>query len=262
MTFELCCRPVHGRSSCELAEVFSKAPALLAAVSSQDWPVLASCNTQLRTFIHSSVPAITVDHRTRSHCLKRVWPQLAIIKLKPVSKRDVWDYSLCQLEEQTCQTVVNLMLFKADKRALAQLVQPNTQLPGHETCQHFATGFSFLHVAAWQHLVRLIVEMVDHRQGAQVMLQLGQLDLPCMEDLRLRNNKLDSVAVHHLAKGAWPKLKQLDLGNNFIDETAMKGLIHGKWPSLIGLSLGRNSTLDAAAIALISQAPTGILCVS
>ena len=189
-------------------------------------------------------------------CLEKSWRQLALIKFEcSMFRPQRLDLRLDLYKEcSTMQLVANLVSYQTNTcTEVAQLVKPKEQLAEHYQQQRISAAFSHLQGPEWRCTSSLTITIYTN-QGADIIAQLVQLDLPCLRFLHLSDSSLGSAAMQYLAKGAWRQLRRLDVSHNLIDQAAMAALIQGDWPELEELNLASNPLLDATAIALIPKA--------
>lgn len=130
--------------------------------------------------------------------MKGIWPQLALLKAKPVPVYTP-NHHLDLPQECHFQLVASLVSVTAHVgQAKAQLIIPKTKLSELAQHSHVAAAFSHLHGDEWQRMEHLSMKI--HIQGSEVMKQLACLSLPCLKYLNLRNSKLGALAMQQLAK--------------------------------------------------------------
>lgn len=247
------------QTACGLAEVFSEAAALLAALPCQDWTAPAGCNRQLRFFVHSSVQVITVDSPKHiSYCVTGTWQSLILIKVKPMASEVTPHLRLPRSSNfQLMATLVSTPGY-CRTSAVAHLVRPKVQLSGFQQHTYIAAVASHLHGSGWRRVEPLTVTLRVF--SAEVMAQTIQFQLSYLIELDLSGSNLGLDAVQELVKSAWPMLEKLDLSYNLIDEAAMQTLILGKWYSLVTLDLSHNLFLLQLPSNSFQQHPNGCRC--
>ena len=164
------------------------------------------------------------------HCAKGNWQQLALIKFKPADGtiRALPDPHMYK-ESNSLQLAATLT--STHTRHTRTTAVPNTamaQLVGSmepKKQEHIAAAFSHLQGPSQRQLTHLSVTFYN-KQGADMIAQIVQLDLPHLADLDLNSSSLTAAALQQLAKGQWP-LRRLRLSNNLIDEAAMAALSQG-----------------------------------
>lgn len=221
--------------------------------------------------MHSSVKAITVEaEQDIAAVLAGNWPQLSLIKMQPTAQAVSHRVRRLQGDNNSLQVVALLHAtplrqepplygLRQQQHLTAFLVTPAAQQ--HQLTQHMAAAFSNLQKSGWQQADRLTVH-VKNSEGNQVIAQVVMFDWSDVTSLNLADSTLGSAAVEQLAKGAWSKLKQLNLGRNQLDKAAMTALCSRKWPSLAELKLDSNSSIGAAALSVLAQAPSWDLLTS
>ena len=82
------------------------------------------------------------------------------------------------------------------------------------------------------------------------MMYLADAHLPLLEELELRNSKLDAQSMAALSRGSWLQLKTLTLADNLIHTPGMQYLAGGNWPPLEAINLS-NTGLCGSAMAML-----------
>ncbi len=82
------------------------------------------------------------------------------------------------------------------------------------------------------------------------MMYLADAHLPLLEELELRNSKLDAQSMAALSRGSWLQLKTLTLAGNTIHTPGMQYLAGGNWPQLEAINL-TDTGLCGSAMAML-----------
>ena len=94
------------------------------------------------------------------------------------------------------------------------------------------------------HTLRHLVKVLPLSSNGLEADKFGHLVfdfLQGLSTLNLAGNRLDTAAMHELAKGDWCRLECLILSDNDLGDTAMAPLAEGQWPSLATLHLEGNN---------------------
>ena len=165
---------------------------MLATVPCQDWNTLAGCNRQLRTFIHSSVQAITINHTSDfGRCVKGLWPQLALLKFKPAKLSTTFPEWPVE-----CNFQLLASFWRTEGiggKVMAQLIRCRKQLQELDCHHHIAGALSHFSGPEWRHTTYLSVTL--HMLKAEVMTQIACLDLPHLLSLSFRDSSLQTAEI-------------------------------------------------------------------
>lgn len=234
---------------CELAETLLQAPALLAAIPTQDWNALVACSRQLQHIIHASVQALTVtcasDISTLGHYS---WPQLVLIQFPS----DVNDFHSAldhlpsdpSLELIAAAAIYNLGCMKT---ITALIVRP----PEEHGPPGWDIAAALLRLQKqWGPTRSSILGIRIRHEAEEVLEHLNKGQWSYVSDLILNSSSLDAAALQHMRKPVWPWLESLSLRCCNVDHDALGALKNKGWDQLFAVNLDDNP-LNAPAVATI-----------
>ena len=187
--------------------------------------LLASC-VLLRERVHEHVTKIScaMDCHNVRVLTTVVWPHLTQLELRCSKTLDV--QSVSQLANATHLRLqsLNLSYSKIDS-CLAAVLLP---VPYPNLKSLYLAGNNL----------------------ATAMMYLADAHLPLLEELELRDNKLDAQSMVALSRGSWLQLKTLTLAGNTIHSPGMQYLAGAHWPQLEAINL-TNTGLSGSAMAML-----------
>lgn len=175
--------PVHLPTSlsqrCELVGILFQAPALLAALSSQDRAALSNCSKQLWRLIHNSVTSLFVQDSDVEAVLKREWPQLALVKFQP---KGYFEFTqiMPMLQDSKFQLIAFLEVPEAHLSCAVLIIIAKPQVGQHTSV---AAAFKQLQQSDWQDVYKLTVIILS--QAESVTAQMAQCEWPHLEKLNV-----------------------------------------------------------------------------
>ena len=217
--------PVHATTHlsrrCNLVDVLSYAPALLAALPSQGWAALSQCSKQLQHLIHSSVTSLSVQESDVKAVLKMDWPQLALLKVQPLVCF-AFRQKMPVLKDSKLQLIAYLESTEGLQRRAAFITSAKPQVDQHT---NVALAFNQLRGLGWQEIFSLTIIVLS--QAESILAQMAQCEWPRLRRLSVPNSRLGHAALTQLATCSWPKLQELDLNFSHLDEAGMPALVQG-----------------------------------